>query len=125
LGVHHVRLPVSDVAASREWYRTALGLEPLMVEEDEDAIIGIVLRSPSGITVGLHEDAARAHALRGFAPVAFSVPDVEEWARHLDALGIDRSPVQNCYLGKAVVVGDPDGIVIELHTVEQPSADEA
>jgi catechol 2,3-dioxygenase-like lactoylglutathione lyase family enzyme len=125
LGVHHVRLPVSSLTRSSEWYATVLGFECLVVEEDEDRVTGLVMQHPGGVMIGLHEDRDRAAALRGFAAIAFSVPDVAAWSAHLDAIGIDYGPPEACHLGTAIRLADPDGIVVHLHSVEQPSADEA
>jgi catechol 2,3-dioxygenase-like lactoylglutathione lyase family enzyme len=124
-GWHHVRLPVSNIDASREWYMDVFGLEPVLVEEDEDGITGVALRLPVGIVLGLHEDRRRAEALRGFAMVAFSVPDLSVWIAYLDQNGINHGPLEDCHLGRAIQLTDPDGFVLELHSREQPSADEA
>ncbi|PRX48237.1 glyoxalase/bleomycin resistance protein/dioxygenase superfamily protein [Prauserella shujinwangii] len=47
-GVHHLKLPVSDLARSLEWYRSRLGYR-LQVEFTEDGIRkGVGLRHPPG-----------------------------------------------------------------------------
>jgi catechol 2,3-dioxygenase-like lactoylglutathione lyase family enzyme len=128
VGLHHVRLPVSDVMRSRDWYIEVLGFEPSLSVEDEDHVIGIVLDHPSGLALGLHLAPALARALRGFCSVALSVGEPADLARcceRLDALGISHSQPGEGHLGWFVEIPDPDGLVIQLHTTGQPSSDEA
>jgi len=128
LGLHHVRVPVTGVETSREWYRDVLGLVPVLDYEEEEGLVGAVLNHTSGVTLALHRDATRAGALHGFCPIALVVGPqaaLHDWVSHLDALGVSHSGVQQGHLGLFVEVPDPDGILVRLHTAEQPSADEA
>ena len=124
LGLHHIRLPVSNVLVSRDWYAQNLGFLPILLEEDEE-VTGAVLAHPCGVVIGLHAAPEQARALRGFAIVGVVVEDVGEWASHLDALGIAHSDLDDAHLGSCLEVADPDGIVLELHTGVQPSAHDA
>ncbi|HLX87545.1 MAG TPA: VOC family protein [Acidimicrobiales bacterium] len=126
-GIHHVRLPVSDVVTSCDWYGL-LGFEPVLDYEEEDQLVGVALRHPSGITLGLHLAPDRASALAGFCPLALEVDGqaaLEDWLEHLDRQGLQHSPVQEGHLGLFAEVADPDGLVVQLHTADHPSADEA
>jgi len=128
LGLHHVRLPVSDVIRSRDWYVDVLGFEPRLLLEEEEEIVGAVVALPEGLTLGLHCAPELARALRGFCPVALEVGTSDEltrWCTRLDTLGIDHSEPAEGHLGWYVEVPDPDGLVIRLHTAAQPTADEA
>ena len=128
LGLHHVRLPVSDVLRSRDWYIDVLGFEPRLSVEDEDHVVGAVVSHRSGLAIGLHYEPERARALSGFCSVALSVgaiDDLNRWCERLDTLGISHSAPAEGHLGWFVEIPDPDGLVIELHTTGQPSADEA
>jgi len=125
IGFHHVRVPVSDVLTSRDWYMDILDLGPLLVVEEEDRIRGVALEHPSGVVIGLHQDRERARALRGFVLIGLSVPDVAAWVRRLDQRCVAHGPPGQGHLGRYVRVADPDGILIELHTPAQPSAGEA
>ena len=125
LGLHHVRVPVSDVLASRDWYAATLEFSPILVTEDEDTVTGIVMRHPSGVVLGLHRAPERAKALEGFAVVGLAVADLETWQAHLDDLGVAHSGIVDGHLGECLHVRDPDGMVVELHTPAQPSAEDA
>jgi catechol 2,3-dioxygenase-like lactoylglutathione lyase family enzyme len=128
VGLHHVRLPVSDVMRSRDWYIDVLGFEPCLSVESEDRGVGVVVDHPSGLALGLHYEPALARALRGFCSIALSVgtdEDLTRWCTRLDTLGVGHSAPTQGHLGWYVEVPDPDGLVIELHTTGQPSADEA
>jgi catechol 2,3-dioxygenase-like lactoylglutathione lyase family enzyme len=128
VGLHHVRLPVSDVMRSRDWYTDVLGFEPCLSLEDEDRVVGVVVDHRSGLTLGLHSAPARARALRGFCSIALNVgtaDDLDRCCTRLDTLEIGHSAPIAGHLGWYVEVPDPDGLVIELHTSSQPSADVA
>ncbi len=125
--IHHVKLPVSDVITSRDWYSEVLGFTPVMDFEEADRLVGVELERPSGITIGLHLAPERAAALRGFDPLALTVTDREElhlWASRLDEMGVEHSEIRSSHLGWALDLTDPDGIRVSLHTREHPSADD-
>ena len=127
-GIHHVRIPVSDIIVSRDWYTEVLGFEPVLDYEEEDRIVGVALAGEGGVTVGLHLDPARARSVAGFCILALQVPGqtaLGTWVEHLDTAGIHHSGVREGHLGLLVELADPDGIVVQLHTAEHPSADEA
>ncbi len=125
VGLHHVRLPVSNVLVSRDWYLDVLGFECVLVEEEEDRVTGVVLEHPSGVVIGLHEQPDRASALRGFVVVGLAVSDATEWVEYLDRCNVVHGQLDDRHLGQCLRVADPDGMLIELHTLDQPSADEA
>lgn len=120
-GIHHVKLPVSDVARSRAWYERVLGFETL-VEFDEDGVVaGVALgRDDCQPSVALRHDPDRARALSGFDALALLVPtreDVPRWRDVLDELGEPHGGLVQGHAGGAVLVGlrDPDGIEIRLY----------
>ena len=125
VGLHHVRVPVSDVLVSRDWYLTVLGFIPMLVSEDETSVMGEALLHPSGLVVGLHIDPDAARALAGFCVLGLGVDDISDWVDYLDRTGIERGPVEVGHGGSHVSVVDPDGLVIELHTRVQPSTEDA
>jgi catechol 2,3-dioxygenase-like lactoylglutathione lyase family enzyme len=121
-GLHHVRVPVTSVDLSCDWYARVLGLELLILEENEDSVTGALMVHRSGIVVGLHRAPERAAALHNFPLLGLCVDDIESWSLRIDAMGVDHSDVEDAHLGRCVRIEDPDGIGIELHTVAQPSA---
>jgi catechol 2,3-dioxygenase-like lactoylglutathione lyase family enzyme len=128
VGVHHVRLPVSEVVRSSEWYQDVFGFEPRLRLEEEDQIIGCVVGQRSGLTLGLHHAPALAQALKGFCSIALSVrthSDLAQWCAYLDGLGVAHSRPAEGHLGWYVEVPDPDELIVQLHTIEQPTSDEA
>jgi catechol 2,3-dioxygenase-like lactoylglutathione lyase family enzyme len=128
LGIHHVRVPVSDVSASRDWYRDVLGFEVMLDYEEEEGLVGVVMRREASMTVGLHLDPERAAALSGFCLLALEVggqPALYDWVEYLDGQGVAHFGVREGHLGLLVEVPDPDGVLVQLHTAEHPSADEA
>jgi catechol 2,3-dioxygenase-like lactoylglutathione lyase family enzyme len=123
-GLHHVRIPVSDVDISQDWYVRVLGFEAILYEEEERGPIGTVLRHPARLFVGLHLDPNRAAALRGFAVLGLTVEGaagLTRWIAHLDRLGISHGAPSSGHLGLYIDLHDPDGIIVQLHSGEQPS----
>ena len=127
-GLHHVRLPVSNVFVSRDWYADVLGFEPVLDYEEEDRVIGTVLQHPCGLVLGLHAEPERARVLNDFVVVSLcagSKADLERCALYLDQASVEHSDIQSGNLGWYIDIPDPDGMLLELHTCEQPAADEA
>jgi catechol 2,3-dioxygenase-like lactoylglutathione lyase family enzyme len=120
-GFHHVKLPVSDVERSRDWYARVLGFT-VDIEFVEEGVLRGVGLSREGMSggVALRHDPDRAKALSGFDAVALLVPrreDVHAWWARLDAAGEPQGGIVTGHRGGAVLVGlhDPDGIEIRLY----------
>ncbi|HEY7593645.1 MAG TPA: VOC family protein [Actinophytocola sp.] len=123
-GIHHVKLPVSDVDRSRDWYERVFGLELLLEFVEDGVLMGVALADPDHtVAIGLRGDPDRAKALAGFDPLAIGVPslaDLEAWRDHLASLGekhdgIVERPDGHVLLG----LHDPDGIEIRLYTADK------
>jgi catechol 2,3-dioxygenase-like lactoylglutathione lyase family enzyme len=128
-GVHHVRIPVSDVTASADWYGEVFGLQVLLVEEEENEVVGIVFSLGEGSpSVGLHHDPQRAAALAGFCVVAMAIDSREalsgwdSWLNQIDAV---HSPMVQGVLGWYIDISGPDGLIVQLHTPEHPSVEDS
>ena len=79
-GFHHVKLPVADLARSREWYARVLGLQTHIEFTENGVLMGVGMHDPGGtISLALRHDPARAAALAGFDPVALRVPARPPW----------------------------------------------
>lgn len=127
-GLHHVRLPVSDWGASRDWYVAVLGFESFLDIEEEAGPVGVLLRNHAGVLIGLHCDPVRSAALRGFSILGLTIrdrSDLKAWTSWLDLTGVVHSPILDGHLGWFVEVPDPDGIIVRLHTPEMLDVDDA
>jgi glyoxylase I family protein len=119
-GLSHVQLLVTDVAASAEWYRAALGLGTFV----EDLSVGYVAlrHGPSKVVIVL-----TVRAMDGppgpdggqgaLDHLAFAVPDgatLAAWADHLTSIGMAHDGVVLEDGRPSLQLVDPDGIAIEL-----------
>jgi catechol 2,3-dioxygenase-like lactoylglutathione lyase family enzyme len=130
-GIHHVKFPVSDLAASRAWYERVFGFEVTIEFPDEHGVV----RGLAGTAVGLgevglalRENPAAAAGIQGFDPVSFGIADqaaAEEWAAHLDVLGVEHSPVIDATIGWILVFHDPDGTEIHLYSFAAHGIDQS
>ena len=111
-------------SSSRDWYIDVLGFDPMLVSEDETSISGEALLHPSGLVVGLHTDPDAAGALKGFCVLGLGVDNLSEWVAYLDRNDISHGPVEPGPRGMHVCISDPDGLVVELHTLAQPSTED-
>lgn len=122
-GVHHLKLPVSDVERSRRWYVDALGFEPDLEFVEDGVLRGVSLDHPvAHLRLALREDPARAAAVAGFDLVALAVgtrADLEAVAARAGAAGPPVGAVVEGREGWACDLTDPDGIVVRLYTHER------
>ena len=90
-GIHHLKLPVADLARSLEWYRSRLGYQVQVEFVEQGTLMGVGLAHPAGgPDLGLRLDPDRARAAAGFDYFAIGVPDkpaIDRLARRLDELG--------------------------------------
>jgi catechol 2,3-dioxygenase-like lactoylglutathione lyase family enzyme len=135
--IHHLRLAVTDVQRSREFYTEVLGFgvavdaPPPPDDEHHESIVdslqGGVILMHGGMFVGLRPvDAERAAAGDRFDPLrvgldhlSFGVParaDLDAATRLLDERGVEHGPIRELVpLGLAFLAFfDPDGIALEL-----------
>ena len=85
LGLHHIKIPVSDLPISRSWYERVFDLEPFMeFRDDEDGVVrGVSYRAKRELTFSLRENPRAARGMAGFDPFAIMLrgrPDIEHWA---------------------------------------------
>ena len=107
---HHVTLTVTDLS-SVEWYERVLHI-PKVANRTGDGWVRALLRSPSGLMIGLTEhDATVAgarfdHAVVGLDHLSVACADradLEAWAAHLDDLGVDHSTIVDAAAGSLLV----------------------
>lgn len=126
-GIHNVRIAVSDLAASTQWYEETFGLQNEVDFIEHGVHTGTSLLHPNKrARVILFQSRERAEQLSGFDPIAFEIPtlaDLYEWHEHLTALGIEHKAPYQGHLGTVIpAIKDPDGIQIRLYTAERPPA---
>ncbi|MGW6401499.1 VOC family protein [Streptomyces sp. NPDC055134] len=125
-GIAHIAIVVSDMAASVDWYRRALGFEPVGGVRPGPLEVGhprqIMRHADSGLVLAVHAPLRRSGDMfdpsrTGLDHLSLAVSDrtaLESWAQRLDGLGVPRSPVRDAGYAEFVSVADPDGIAWEL-----------
>jgi glyoxylase I family protein len=126
--IAHVRLTVTDIERSRQFYESVFGW-PVLLESPESAdeatraalgfLYGGVIYDLGGTLVGLRPVAAdRFHEDRcGLDHLAFRVANRAELdgaAKHLDELRIAHEPVKDIGPSYILEFRDPDNIALEL-----------
>jgi len=121
-GIHHLKLPVSDLEKSLAWYQDHLGYLPVMHFVEEGVLMGVALAHPNGgpgFAIRLNPEKAVAAA--GFDYFAIGVPGEEAinaLAAHLAAQGVAHAGVMRTQVGWLLSgVTDPDGYDIRFYTV--------
>jgi catechol 2,3-dioxygenase-like lactoylglutathione lyase family enzyme len=121
-GVHHVKIPVTDLARSFRWYRQVFGLRPTVEFRDADGEVRGLAGEVPGLAptlLALRVNPVAAEGCRGFDPVSFAVStrdDLAGWASHLDSLEVKHSPLIEASIGWLLIFDDPDGIALHLYT---------
>ncbi|WP_067840384.1 VOC family protein [Nocardia lijiangensis] len=122
-GVHHLKLPVSDLTRSIDWYRTRLGYVVGIEFHEQGILMGVALHhSAGGPMLGLRRDPEKAAAAAGFDYFSIGVPDktaLEALAANLANLGESHAGVHFATIGWILPeLHDPDGHEIRFYTVE-------
>ncbi|WP_298891320.1 VOC family protein [uncultured Serinicoccus sp.] len=127
-GLRFVKLPVTDLARSREWWSRVFGWSGQLEFPDSDGVVRGV--------AGVFRDFERPGLSLRESPEARSVPGLElmlgvadrgavdEWGRWLDDLQVPHSPVIDATVGWLMVLGDPDGHEIHLYSDERHGIDQ-
>ena len=126
--IAHVRLTVSDIERSRQFYESVFGW-PVLIEIPDNAdaatreqlafLFGGVIYDMGGALIALRPVATdRFHEDRcGLDHIAFRSADkaeLEAAALHLDDLGIDHEPIKDIGPSYILEFRDPDNIALEL-----------
>ena len=125
-GIHHVKLPVRDLARSRVWYESRLGYQATIEFVEDGRLMGVVMRHPAGgPAFGLRLDPARAEASAGFDYFSIGVPSREaitDLAERLTALGEAHAGVHRATVGWILPeLHDPDGHEVRFYTTTHHS----
>jgi glyoxylase I family protein len=126
--IAHVRLTVTDIERSRQFYESVFGWQVLIeAPETADAatqealsfLFGGVIYDLGGTLIGLRPVAAdRFHEDRcGLDHLAFRLANTDELdaaAAHLDDIGIEHEPIKDIGPSYILEFRDPDNIALEL-----------
>jgi catechol 2,3-dioxygenase-like lactoylglutathione lyase family enzyme len=75
-GIHHLKLPVTDLARSRAWYESRLGYQVHMQFVEQGQLMGVGMAHPNGgPPLALRVNPDRARAADGFDYFSIGVPD--------------------------------------------------
>jgi catechol 2,3-dioxygenase-like lactoylglutathione lyase family enzyme len=121
-GIHHLKLPVTDLARSREWYQSRLGYQVQMEFVEQGTLMGYALAHPNGgPPLGLRLSPERARAAAGFDYFAIGVPDkeaIDQLAARLTTLGEQHAGVHWASIGWILPeLHDPDGHEVRFYTI--------
>jgi glyoxylase I family protein len=126
--VAHIRLTVTDIARSREFYESVFGW-PVNLEMPEDAddamrerlafLFGGVIYNVGDSRVGLRPGASGRfdEDRTGLDHLAFrlgSKSELDDAAAHLDSLGVTHEPIKDIGVMYILEFRDPDNIALEL-----------
>lgn len=121
-GIHHLKLPVTDLEQSLAWYLDRLGYFVMKEFVEDGVLMGLSMSHPNGgPDLALRLDPDRARAAAGFDYFAIGVPGqaaiealAARFTEHGDAHhGVLRTPVGWVLPG----VHDPDGHEVRFYTV--------
>jgi len=120
-GIHHLKLPVTDLSRSREWYRSRLGYQVQAEFVEQGTLMGYALAHPNGgPPLALRLDPDRARAAAGFDYFAIGVPDkeaIDRLAGRLSDLGERHAGVHWASIGWILPdLHDPDGHEVRFYT---------
>jgi catechol 2,3-dioxygenase-like lactoylglutathione lyase family enzyme len=123
-GVHHLKLPVTDLARSREWYHSRLGYQVQIEFVEQGRLMGYGLAHPNGgPMLGLRLDPHRARAAAGFDYFAIAVSNkdaIDQLAARLTTLGERHAGVHWATIGWILPqLHDPDGHEVRFYTLQQ------
>jgi catechol 2,3-dioxygenase-like lactoylglutathione lyase family enzyme len=119
-GFHHVKLPVTELVRSRDWYARVLGLRTHLEFVESGVLMGVAMRDPDGtLDLALRQDPVRAAAMAGFDPLALRVPTpaaLDAWRQRLADLDVPYGGIVTGHAGRVLVgLYDPDGIEVRLY----------
>jgi catechol 2,3-dioxygenase-like lactoylglutathione lyase family enzyme len=135
-GVSHIELTVRDVDRSATWYEHVLGMQVLMAYSQHpttgvNARMVHIFHPATELVIGLmqHQPGASDDVFSefriGLDHLSFAVEsraELQAWAEHLEANGVEHSPVRDHAYGAVLVFRDPDNIQLELFVLNTTQA---
>lgn len=124
---HHLGLTVGDVDRSEAWYGQVFGFQRAFVEPHNGGSGYAVVMTIPGTSIFMGLDKHAAHQgerfeehRTGLDHLAIGVAtrdDLDHWVEHLDALGVEHSPIHDIaepFPAATLCLRDPDNIALEL-----------
>jgi catechol 2,3-dioxygenase-like lactoylglutathione lyase family enzyme len=129
-GVHHLKLPVSDLARARAWYESRLGYRVTTEFTEHGTVLGLAMTHPNGgPMLALRLDPERAEAAAGFDYFSIGVPTKEALdalAERLTGLGETHAGVHFATIGWILPdTHDPDGHEVRFYTSQHHTETDA
>ncbi|KAJ6546047.1 Glyoxalase/Bleomycin resistance protein/Dihydroxybiphenyl dioxygenase [Mycena vulgaris] len=132
LGIDHLKVPTSSIAAKLAFYTSILGLTHLVHFDHRRSgtgeLFGVILQhQPTDLLVELRHNPKQAVAQRGWDAVTWSVEtrsDLERWREWLGSEGVECSRVLKGLKGWVLVAEDPDGAFVRWYCKETHEWDE-
>ncbi len=123
-GIHHIKIPVTDLDQSHNWYASRLGYQFEIEFVERGSLMGIGLVHPAGgPNVALRLDPERSARLGDFDFFCIGVPDkasIEALAERLTNLGEVHAGVHFAGIGWILpALHDPDGHEVRFYTTER------
>lgn len=125
-GYGHLNFTVTDVEGTARWWETVMGFTIVHAEQRESGVKVWNVYHPGLGAVGFVEhpqpgtDRFDERSV-GLDHFALRVPDraaLDDWAKHLDDLGVENSGIQEEIGGPLIVFRDPDNIQLEVWAVD-------
>jgi catechol 2,3-dioxygenase-like lactoylglutathione lyase family enzyme len=124
-GFHHLKVPVADLDVGLAWYQTVLGAQHLTgldhIDGDGTRYASILEIPGLPVLVELRWAPGAARALRQCDLMVLALDtdaQFDDWITHLDANGVEHSPILPGDGGPVMVIVEPDGKFIRL--MKQP-----
>jgi catechol 2,3-dioxygenase-like lactoylglutathione lyase family enzyme len=124
-GIHHLKFAVADLQKSLQFYESVFGVKRLTALDhftERGDLFAMILEFPNlGTALELRLDPAAAVAQKGFDPITLSIrnnTELDQWCTRLDELQVEHSPILNGFVGRLLVIEDPDGRRLRLYSLE-------
>jgi catechol 2,3-dioxygenase-like lactoylglutathione lyase family enzyme len=123
-GIHHIKLPVSDLDRSEAFYTIVFDAKRNKAWDHKHAdgsCYAYILEVPDlGTLLELRLYPEQAEKDRGIDPLTLAVDDraaLDAWAKHLDAAGVQHSTVLTAIQAWVLLFEDPDARRLRLCTL--------
>ncbi|MCX2185790.1 VOC family protein [Streptomyces sp. SKN60] len=125
-GVRHIKIFVTDLARSAQWYERVFDLRLELSFQDDDGVVrGMQFGLPgTDLKIALREHPAWVNYDADPFALATTREALDAWDVRLGELGIPRTPVLRASGGHGLGFRDPDGMQIRLYAPDETVAAE-